>query len=69
MIWLPWRRKLAEAQEAVRHAEALRADAEVQKTRVQALTPRINNVTNSLQQLRSDNHFGPLIDGILRGNE
>jgi hypothetical protein len=60
---------MEQAQEAVRHAESLRDDAEQQKTRVQAMQPRVDNVTSSLQRLRSDNHFGPLIDGILRGNE
>jgi len=67
--WRPWRRKMEQAQEAVRHAESLRDDAEQQKNRVQAMTPRIDNVTSSLQRLRSDNHFGPLIDAVLRGNE
>lgn len=69
MSWRPWRRKMEQAQEAVRHAESLRDDAEQQKNRVQAMTPRIDNVTSSLQRLRSDNHFGPLIDAVLRGNE
>jgi hypothetical protein len=67
--WRPWRRKLEQAQEAVRHAESLRDDAERQKNRAEALAPRIDNVTSSLQKLRADNHFGPLIDAVLRGNE
>jgi hypothetical protein len=67
--WWPLRRKLEQAQEAVRHAESLRDDAEQQKTRAEAMTPRIDNVTSSLQKLRTDNHFGPLIDAVLRGNE
>lgn len=69
MSWRPWRKKIEQAQEAVRHAESLRDDAEQQKTRVQAMTPRIDNVSSSLQKLRTDNHFGPLIDAVLRGNE
>jgi len=60
---------MEQAQEAVRHAESLRDDAEQQKTRVQAMTPRIDSVSSSLQRLRTDNHFGPLIDAVLRGNE
>jgi hypothetical protein len=60
---------MEQAQEAVRHAESLRDDAEHQRSRVQAMTPRIDNVSSSLQKLRSDNHFGPLIDAVLRGNE
>jgi len=67
--WRPWRKKMEQAQEAVRHAESLRDDAEQQKTRVQAMTPRIDSVSSSLQRLRTDNHFGPLIDAVLRGNE
>lgn len=69
MSWRPWRKKMEQAQEAVRHAESLRDDAEQQKTRVQAMTPRIDSVSSSLQRLRTDNHFGPLIDAVLRGNE
>lgn len=68
MSWRPWRRKLEEAQEAVRQAEALRDDAEHQKCRAEAMTPRIDDVSLSLQRLRTENHFGPLIDAILRGN-
>lgn len=69
MSWRPWRKKMEQAQDAVRHAESLRDDAEQQRSRVQAMTPRIDNVSSSLQRLRSDNHFGPLIDAVLRGNE
>lgn len=69
MSWRPWRKELEKAQDAVRHAESLRDDAEQQKSRAEALAPRIADVTSSLQRLRSDNHFGPLIDAVLRGNE
>lgn len=69
MSWRPWRKKLEQAQEAVRHAESLRNDAEVQRCRAEAMAPRVESVSSSLQKLRSDNHFGPLIDAILRGSE
>jgi hypothetical protein len=29
----------------------------------------VDTVSTSLQRLRKDNHFGPLIDAILRGSE
>lgn len=67
-VW-PWRKKLAEADEAVRAAEKLRDDAQQQQSRAEAITPRVDAVASSLRRLRTDNHFGPLIDAILRGGE
>lgn len=67
-LW-PWRRKLEQSQEAVRQAEKLRDTAEAQQRQVERIAPRVDAVTASLQRLRTDNHFGPLIDAILRGGE
>lgn len=69
MIWLPWRRKLEQAHEAVRHAESLRDTAQAQQRKAERLAPRVDTVSASLEKLRTDNHFGPLIDSILRGGE
>ena len=69
MTWWPWRRKLEEAQEAVRQAERLRERAEEQQRRAERIAPRVEAVSASLQKLRSDNHIGPMIDAILRGSE
>jgi hypothetical protein len=69
VTWLPWRRKLELADEKVRAAERLRDDAEEQRTRATSIVPRVDTVSTSLQRLRKDNHFGPLIDAILRGSE
>lgn len=62
-----WRQRLAEAECAVREAERLRDTAKEQQRQVQGLAPRVEAVTASLRQLRTDNHFGPMIDGALRG--
>jgi hypothetical protein len=67
--WLLWRRRLERAEEAVRHAESLRDRAEQQQRQAEAIVPRVDAVSSSLRKLRSDNHFGPMIDAILRGNE
>jgi hypothetical protein len=67
VTWWPWRRKLAESQEAVRAAEQLRDQAEQQQHRAEELTPRVDAITSSLRKLRADNHFGPMIDAALRG--
>ena len=67
MTWWPWRKKLAEAQEAVKAAEELRDHAERQQCRAEEIAPRVDAVALSLRKLRSDNHFGPMIDAILRG--
>lgn len=67
-LW-PWRKKLEQAEEAVRQAEKLRDTAEAQQRQAERIAPRVDAVTASLQRLRTDNHFGPLIDAILRGGE
>jgi hypothetical protein len=69
VTWKPWRRRLEQAEEAVRGAEVLRDKAEEQRRRAEQIAPRVDAVSSSLQRLRTDNHFGPLIDSILRGNE
>jgi hypothetical protein len=69
VIRWPWRRKLAQSQEAVRAAEELRDRAEHQQRRVEGITPRVDAVSASLQRLRTENHIGPMIDAILRGGE
>jgi hypothetical protein len=69
VTWTPWRRKLEQAEEAVRGAERLRDAAQEQQHRAERIAPRVDVVSSSLQKLRTDNHFGPLIDSILRGGE
>lgn len=69
MTWWSWRRKLEQADEAVRQAEGLRDRAQEQQRQAERIAPRIDTVSSSLQKLRTDNHFGPLIDSILRGSE
>lgn len=69
MTWWLWRRRLEQAEEAVRQAERLRDGAEEQQRRAERIAPRVDAVSASLQKLRTDNHFGPLIDQILRGGE
>jgi hypothetical protein len=69
VTWRPWRRKVEQSQEAVRAAERLRDTAQEQQRHVEKIAPRVDAVSASLQKLRTDNHFGPLIDAILRGNE
>jgi hypothetical protein len=67
--WHPWRKRVEQAQEAVRAAERLRDNAQEQQRRAERIAPRVDAVASSLQRLRSDNHIGPLIDAILRGGE
>lgn len=69
MTWWRWRRKLEQAEEAVRRAERLRDNAEEQQRRAERIAPRVDAVSASLQRLRTDNHIGPMIDAILRGGE
>lgn len=69
MSWRPWHRELERSQEAVRAAEKLRDTAQEQQRQVEKITPRVDAVSASLQKLRTENHFGPLIDSILRGSE
>lgn len=68
MTWRPWRRKLEQAQQAVCEAERLRDDAQEQQRQAEAIAPRVDAVSLSLQKLRQDNHIGPLIESILRGS-
>jgi hypothetical protein len=67
VTWWPWHRKLEQSDEAVRAAEELRDHAQQQQKRAEAMSPRVEAVSSSLQRLRTDNHFGPLIDALLRG--
>jgi hypothetical protein len=69
VTWKPWRKRLEEAEDAVRYAEALRDDAEAQRQQAERIAPRVDAVSSSLQRLRTDNHIGPLIELILRGGE
>ena len=68
MTWRPWRRRVEEADDAVRAAEVLRDRAQEQQRRVERITPRVDAVSSSLQKLRTDNHLGPLVESILRGD-
>jgi hypothetical protein len=65
----PWRRKLEQAEEAVRAAEVLRDTAQAQQRKAERIAPRVDAVTSSLQRIRTDNHIGPLIDAVLRGGD
>ncbi len=65
----PWRKKLEQAEEAVRAAEELRDRAEHQQRQAEEIAPRVDAVASSLRKLRTDNHFGPMINSILRGSE
>jgi uncharacterized protein YoxC len=65
----PWRKKLQQADDAVRAAERLRDEAQEQQRQVEEIAPRVAAVSSSLQKLRTENHFGPLIDAILRGSQ
>jgi hypothetical protein len=58
-----------QAQEKVREAERLRDNAQEQQRKAERIAPRVDAVSASLQKLRTDNHFGPLIDAILRGEQ
>jgi len=69
VTWLPWRRKVERAEEAVRVAEELRDHAQRQQRKAEALTPRVNAVTSSLRRLQADNHVSPMIDSLLRGGK
>lgn len=62
-----WHRRLAQAEEAVRQAEQLRDNAQEQQRKAEGIAPRVDAVAASLQKLRHDNHFGPMIDAVLRG--
>jgi hypothetical protein len=67
--WWPRRKELEQAHEALQQAERLRDTAQAQQRQVEQIAPRVDAVASSLQKLRTDNHFGPLIDSILRGHE
>jgi hypothetical protein len=69
VTWWPWRRELERSQEALHQAERLRDTAQEQQRQAERIAPRVAAVSSSLQKLRTDNHFGPLIDSILRGSE
>lgn len=69
MILLPWRKKLKESHERLQEAERLRDEAEHQRCRVEQLAPRVETASSRLGQIRTENHFGPLIDSLLRGSE
>lgn len=69
MRWRPWRKKVQQAEQAVRAAEELRDAAQRQQHRAEALAPRVDAVSASLRRLRADNHVGPMIDALLRGGE
>lgn len=66
-LWLPWRRKVAQANEAVRVAEELRDHAEEQQRVAQEIAPRVDAVASSLRRMRSENRLAPMIDALLRG--
>lgn len=65
--WWPWRREVERSGEAVRAAEVLRDRAQEQQRRVEEIKPRVDAASDSLRRLRTENHFGPLIENILRG--
>jgi hypothetical protein len=63
----PWSRDVETADEAVRAAEQLRDRAQDQQARVEANGPRVAAAAERLERLRTENHFGPMIENILRG--
>lgn len=63
----PWRKRLEQAEEKVRAAEELRDRAQRQQRQAEEIASRVDAVAPSLRRLRTDNHFGPMIDAILRG--
>lgn len=65
----PWRKRLGEAADALAEADRLRDRAQEQQARAEALTPKVDALSASLRKLHTDNHFGPLIDAVLRGSE
>jgi hypothetical protein len=65
--WAPWRRETRRNDEALRAAEQLRDRAVEQRRRVEAITPRVDAAVTSLRRLRSENHFDPMIENVLRG--
>lgn len=67
--WWPWRAKLVQSQDALLAAERLRDNAQAQQRKAERIVPRVDAVASSLQKLRTDNHFGPMIDAVLRGGE
>lgn len=67
--WRRDRKRLVEADEKLRAAEKLRDEAQALQKRVEDMTPRIDAIASNARQLRQDNHFGPLIDAILRGDK
>lgn len=62
-----WRKRLEEADKKVCEAQRLLEGAEEQSRRVAALSEHVDATAGRLRQLRSDNHFGPLIESILKG--
>lgn len=66
-LWWPWRRAVERSGDALRAAEGLRDAAEEQHRRVEEITPRVDAAAENLRQLRTENHFGPMIENILRG--
>lgn len=69
MILLPWRKRLKEADDRLQAAEKLRDEAFEQREKVGQLAPRVDAASSRQIQLRTENHFGPLIESLLRGNE
>jgi len=67
MSWRPWRRRLQRADEKVRVAEGIRDRAVEQRCRADEMGQRVDRVSSSLEKIREENHIGPLIESILRG--
>lgn len=69
MKWwrMKWRNRSAEADEALAEAQELRRQAESRNDAITSITERVDEVARSLERLRRENHFGPMIDSALRG--
>lgn len=65
--WWPWRRQVECSGRAIEEAERLRDRAQAQQLKAEQLAPRVDAAVESLRQLRTENHFGPMIENILRG--
>jgi len=64
----PWRQHVeCEQDDAILRAEQLRDMAQDQNRKVTEQAERVDAAADSLRQLRSENHFGPMIENILRG--
>lgn len=63
----PWRRKVEQANEAVRQAEQLRDRAQLQQRQAEEIAPRVDAIATSLRRMRVDARVGRIVDAAIRG--